>query len=65
MRADAIAVSALIVLAGCLSGHTELDGNLRPSDTEDHCVIDQQRQLRVCLVPREPCTLDPFEQLGW
>src|SRR5215472_16800376 len=30
----AIALAALVVLAGCLPGHPELDGDLRPPDTE-------------------------------
>jgi hypothetical protein len=43
LRADAIAVAALVVLAGRLPGHSELGGDLRPPDTQAHGLFGEHR----------------------
>ena len=35
----AVTVAALVVLAGCLPGHAELGGNLRPSDAQVYGLV--------------------------
>ena len=42
-ESGAVAVAALIVLAGCLPGDAKLGGDLRPSDPEADGVLDQCR----------------------
>jgi hypothetical protein len=43
------AMTALVMLTGCLSRHTQPEGDLRPSDTQAHSVINQNRELGLCL----------------
>ena len=54
MSQCAVAVAALIVLAGCLPGHVKLGGDLRPSDAEADGMIDQYRKLRLCPPAAQP-----------
>lgn len=57
-------MAALVMLTGRLSGHTQPEGDLRPSNAQDHSVIDQDRKLGLCLLLHDPGALDPFEHLG-
>jgi hypothetical protein len=60
-RAGALAaMTALVMLTGCLSGHTQPEGDLRPSDTQAHSVINQNRELSLCFQLYDPGALDPF-----
>jgi hypothetical protein len=56
-------VTALVMLAGRLPGHAKLDGDLRPADPEIHGVVDQLRQIRLCLLLCDPGELDFLQQL--
>lgn len=44
-----ITVAALVVLAGCLPGHTQPCSDLRPADTQADSLIDQLREFRLRL----------------
>ena len=64
LLAGTVAVSALIVLAGCLPSHFKPEGDLWPSGAQADSMVDEHREFGICLVPREPGTLDPREHLG-
>jgi len=64
LTGSAVAVAALVVLAGRLSGHAQSGGDLRPSDAQDDSVVDQDPQLRLCFLLRGPRVLDPLKHLG-
>jgi hypothetical protein len=64
LTAGAVAVATLVVLAGRLPGHPEPDGDLWPPDAQIDGMVDEHREFCLCLVPREPGTLDPREHLG-
>ena len=61
----AIPVPALIMLAGRLSGHAELGGDLRPSDAEFDGVVNQCREFGLCLLLCNAGALDTFQHLQW
>jgi hypothetical protein len=52
LTAGVVAVAALVVLAGCLPGHAKPVGDLGPPDTQADGVVDQHRELRLCLLLR-------------
>jgi hypothetical protein len=56
----AIAVAALVVLAGRLPGHPEPGGNVRPSDTQGDSVVDQNGEFGLGFQLHGPSALDPF-----
>jgi len=60
--AGAVAVAALVMLAGRLPADTQAPGGVGPPDPQADCVVDQQRQLGVQLVPLRPCPADPLQQ---
>jgi len=62
--ACAVAVSALVVLAGRLPGHFEPDGDLWPPDAQADGMVDEHREFRLGFVASESGTLDPREHLG-
>jgi hypothetical protein len=57
-------MAALVMLTGRLSGHPQAECDLRPSNAQDHSVIDQDRKLALCLLLHNLGALDPFEHLG-
>ena len=59
----AIAVAALVVLAGRLPGHPESGRDLWPSDAQIDGLVDEHREFRLCLVSREPGVLDLLKHL--
>ena len=61
----AIPVTALIMLAGRLSGDAELGGDSRPSDAEFDGVVDQRREFRLCLLLCNAGALHPLQYLRW
>lgn len=63
--ADAIVgVTPQVLLASSLSGHAELQGDLRPSHALTDCGVDKDRQLSFSCVPLYPDVLDLLQQLG-
>ena len=65
VTAGVVAVAALVMLAGCLPGHAELVGDLRPPDAEGDGVVDQHCELRLFLLLRNPGAPDLLQHLGW
>ncbi len=61
--AVAVAVSALVVLAGRLPADAQAPGDDRPSDPQTDRVVDQQGQLGVQLISLQLCPADPFQHL--
>lgn len=49
MLDGAAAVAALVLLAGRLPAHAEPGGNFWPPDAQTDSVIDQHRELCLCL----------------
>jgi len=64
LAAGAVAVSALVVLAGCLPGHFEPEGDLWPPDAQTDGMVDEHCELGVGFVSRQASPLDPREHLG-
>ena len=64
LRGGDVAMAALVALAGRLPGHPEPDGDLRPPDALIDGMVDERREFRLCLVPREPGVLDLLKHLG-
>ena len=62
--ADAIGMAALVLLTGCLPGHTKLRGDLRPSDSLADGSVDEHRQLCLGIVSLDPDLPDLLQQLG-
>lgn len=62
--ADAIGMAALLLLTGCLPGHTKLRGDLRPSDSLADGSVDEHRQLCLGIVSLDPDLPDLLQQLG-
>jgi hypothetical protein len=58
-----VAVSALVVLARCLPGNSEPDGDFRPPDAQTDRVVDQRCQFCFRLVPCHSGALDPLKYL--
>jgi hypothetical protein len=46
LAAGTVAVSALIVLAGCLPGHFKPEGDLWPPDAQADGMLDEHREFR-------------------
>jgi hypothetical protein len=65
LMAGAIAVAALVVLAGRLSSHAKTGGDLRPPDACVDRLIHQHRELGLYLLASESGAFDPLEHLGW
>ncbi len=65
MTAASVAVTALVVLAGRLPRHAKLGSDLRPSEAQMNCVVDQHRELRVCFLLGNPDAPDPLQHLAW
>jgi hypothetical protein len=63
LTAGAVAVSALVMLAGRLPADTQAPGDVRPPDLQADCVVDQKRQLGVQFVPLQPGPADPLQRL--
>jgi hypothetical protein len=63
LTGSAVAVAALVVLAGRLSGHAQSGGDLRPSDAQADSVVDQDRKFRLCFLLRGLGILDPLKHL--
>lgn len=61
----AVAVAALVALAGRLPGYAKLGRDLRPADAQAYRMVDQHRELRFCRLSHDLDTLDPLQQLGW
>jgi hypothetical protein len=59
-----ITVAALVVLAGCLPGHTQPCSDLWPADTQVDRLVDQLREFRLCLPLRIPSAFNPLQHLG-
>ena len=64
LMAGVVAVAALVVLACRLPGDSEPGGDLWPPDAQIDGMVDEHREFRLCLVPREPGVLDLLEHLG-
>jgi hypothetical protein len=64
VTAGVVAVAALVMLAGRLSGHAKPGSDLRPSDAQADGVIDQNREFRLRLLLRNPGARDPLQHLG-
>ncbi len=64
MMAGAVAVATLVLLAGGLSGHAKPRGNLWPPDAQADGMVDQHRELCLCLPLRDPGAPDQFQHLG-
>ena len=64
LMAGAIAVAALVVLAGRLPRDAKAGGDLRPPDALIDGMVDERREFRLCLVPRVPDVLDLLKRLG-
>jgi hypothetical protein len=56
-------MAALILLAGCLSGHAELGGDFRPPNAQLDSVIDERRKFRLCLPLVSPGAADLLQRL--
>ena len=65
LAAGALAVAAQVVLAGCLPGHPEPGGDLRPPDAQADRLVHQHREFGFCLPPGESGAFDPRHYLGW
>lgn len=59
-----LAMAALVMLAGCLPGDSELGGDLWPPDAQIDGMVDEHGEFRVCLVPHVPDVLDLLKHLG-
>jgi hypothetical protein len=55
-----ITVTALVVLAGCLPGHTQPCSDLWPADTQADSLVDQLHEFRLRLVLGSPSLLNPL-----
>jgi hypothetical protein len=53
-------MAALVVLAGCLPGHAQPSGNVRPSDAHGDGVVDQHREFGLGFQLHSPGALDPL-----
>ncbi|GEM_PF-4997415 len=56
-------MAALVVLAGRLPCHPESGRDLWPPDALIDSMVDEHREFRFCLVPREPSLLDLLKHL--
>lgn len=56
-------MTALVSLACCLSGNAKLCGDLRPTDPEVDCTVDDRLKLSLCRISRRPGALEPFQDL--
>jgi hypothetical protein len=63
-RLVALAMSAPVVLAGCLPAHPEAGSDVRPSNAHAHRLINQCREFGLCLVPAESGAFDPLQHRG-
>jgi hypothetical protein len=59
-----VAMAALVVLARCLPGDSELGGDLWPPDAQIDGMVDEHREFRVCLVLHVPDVLDLLKHPG-
>lgn len=57
-------MSPLVLLACGLPGDPELGGDLWPPDAQVDGVVDEHRELRLCLVPHVSGVLDLLKHLG-
>jgi len=64
MAVGAPMVAALVLLAGGLSGHAKLCGDLRPPDAQDYALGAQRSELRLGLLLRNSGVPDLFKHLG-
>ena len=64
LMAGAVAVAALVVLAGRLPGHAKTGGDLRPPDAHADRLIYQHREFGIYLLPGESGSFDPLQHLG-
>jgi len=64
LMAGAVTVAALVVLACRLPGDPEPGGDLWPPDAQIDGMVDEQHELRLCLVPHVPDVLDLLKHLG-
>jgi hypothetical protein len=55
-----ITVAALVLLAGCLPGHTQPCSDLWPADTQVGSLVDQLREFRLCPPLGSPSALNPL-----
>jgi hypothetical protein len=59
-----VAMTALVVLAGRLSGDAEPGGNLWPPDAQIDGMVDERREFRYCIVPHVPDVLELLKHPG-
>jgi hypothetical protein len=65
LMAGAIAVAALVVLAGRLPRDAKAGGDLRPPDAHVNRLIHQHREFGLCLLPGKSGAFNPLQHLGW
>jgi hypothetical protein len=53
-------MAALVMLAGRLPGHTQPEGDLRPSDAQGDSMVDQHREFGLGFQLYGPGALDPL-----
>ena len=64
LMAGAIAVAALVVLAGRLPRDAKAGGDLRPADAHVDRLIHQHREFGIYLLPSESGAFDPLQYVG-
>ena len=64
LLAGAVAMAALVVLAGRLPCHSEPGRDLGPPDALVDGIVDERREFRLCLVPDVPGVLELLKHLG-
>jgi hypothetical protein len=60
LSSDAVTMAALVVLAGCLPGHAQPGGDLRPPDAEADSLVNEHCEFCLCLPLRSPSALNPL-----
>ena len=61
LAANASGMATLVLLTGCLPGHTKLRGDLRPPDALADGSVDEHRELCLGIVSIDPDVPDSLQ----